>query len=74
MLAPLATLAFLVVLWLIAFFFAGQLGQSAKIGAALKGSSLLAVAPRVGPVAMRLSLRSRSLRPLRVQPQLRAAA
>ena len=74
MLAPFATLAFLVLLWLIAFSFAGLLGQPEKIVAALKGSSLLAVAPRVGPVAMRLSLRYRSRRTRHVQPQLCAAA
>ena len=72
MLAPLATLAFLATLWLLAVIIAEMLGEAgAKVAAALKGRSLLATAPPIRPVAGRLSQRSR-LRALRAQPQLRA--
>ena len=78
MLAPIATLAFLATLWLLAVTIAEVLGESGeKIAAALKGRSLLATAPKIRPIAGRVSQRSR-LRTLRAQPQLqptlRAAA
>ena len=75
MLAPLATLAFLTVLWLVVLTIA-ELGSPAmgKIVAALKGRSVMATAPIVRPVAARVSQRSRPQRSLHAQPQLRAAA
>lgn len=72
MLAPLATLVFLVTLWLLVMIAAEMLGESgAKIAAALRGRSPLAFAPRIRPVAGRVSQRSRH-RALRAQPQWRA--
>ena len=74
MLAPLATLAFLAALWLVAVTIAEMLGEGgARIAAALNGRSPLATAPRIRPVAGRVSQRSRP-RTLRAQPRLRAAA
>ena len=74
MLAPFATLAFLVTLGLVATVIAEMLSQSGgKIAAALKGRSALAV-ENVRPVAVRISLRARAQRPLYARPQLRAAA
>ena len=75
MLAPLATLAFLATVWLIALVVAEMLGANGrKIAMALKGRSLLATAPSIRPVAVRVSLRARPQRALRAQPQYRAAA
>ena len=75
MLAPLATLAFLVTIWLVATMAAEMLGGSGrKIMMALKGRSLLATTPDIRPVALRVSLRARPQRTLRAQPQFRAAA
>ena len=75
MLAPLATLAFLATLWLVAVAVAGMLAESGgKIVAALNGLSPLASAPRIRPIAVRVSQRSRTQRALRAQPRLRAAA
>jgi len=74
MLAPLATLAFLATLWLVAVMLAEMLGQSGKVAAALKGRSRLATASDIRPIAMRISLRARSQRAWRAQPRLRAAA
>ena len=75
MLAPLATLAFLVTLWLIGSIAVQMLEESgSKILAALKGRSMLATAPMLPPVSVRFSARPRVQRPLRAQPQLRAAA
>jgi hypothetical protein len=75
MLAPLATLAFLATLWLVVTIVAEMLGQSGwKIVAALKGHSMLAAAPELRPVAVRVSQRYRAARVLRAQPRLRAAA
>jgi hypothetical protein len=75
MLAPLATLAFLATLWLVATLAAEMLGASGrKVMMALKGQSLLASEPSIRPIAMRVSQRARSQRPLRAQPRLRAAA
>lgn len=75
MIAALVTLAFLTAIW--AAVFAGMLTlgrNTAKIVAALKGQSLLASEPRSAPVAVRVSQRSRSQRPLRARPEWRAAA
>ena len=75
MLAPLATLAFLAVLWLVVVGLADTLGEyGGKIAAALKGASPLAHAPSIRPVAARVSQRSRAARPMRARPILRAAA
>ena len=79
MLAAFATLVFLVTLGLAAVVLAEILVQSGvKIAAALKGHSPLATAPRIPPVALRVSQRSRPQRVLRAQPRLqtglRAAA
>ncbi len=75
MLAALATAAFLATLWMIGIVAVSMFTESGvKIAAALKGRSLLATAPTETPVAVRISLRSRLPRPVRVQPQLRAAA
>lgn len=75
MLAPLATLAFLATIWLVATVIAEMLGTSGhKVVLALKGRSPLATAPSIRPVAVRVSLRARPQRALRAQPQYRAAA
>ena len=75
MLAPLATLAFLATLWLVAVAVAGMLAESGgKIVAALNGLSPLTSAPRIRPIAVRVSQRSRAQRALRAQPRWRAAA
>jgi len=72
MLAPLATLAFLLTLGLAVMVLAAIVAQSgSKIAAALKGASPLAAAPSIRPVALRVTQRSRPLRVLRAQPQLR---
>ena len=74
MLAPLATLAFLAALWLIAVLLAQAVTDSrSKMLAALRGHSQLAATPTVVPVAARVSQRSRQ-RPMRAQPRWRAAA
>ena len=74
MLAPLATLAFLATIWLVAAIGAEMLAASGrKIMLALKGRSLLAE-PGIRPVAVRVSLRARPQRALRAQPRFRAAA
>ena len=68
----LATLVFLVTLWMIAVIGAQVLEESGgKILAALKGQS---AEPRVRIVAVRLRHAPRSQRPLRASPRLRAAA
>lgn len=75
MLAPLATLAFLAILWLVNLVVADLLNQgTGKIIAALKGRSALATAPVIRPIAVRVSHRSRAQRALYARPQLRAAA
>ena len=72
MTAPLATLAFLVTLWVVNLVLADLLSDGlGKISAALTGSSQLATAPSIRPVAVRISQRSRQQRALRAQPQLR---
>ena len=75
MTAPLATLAFLVTLWVVSLVLADLLNNGlGKVSAALKGRSPLATAPSIRPVAVRVSQRSRQQRALRAQPRLRAAA
>ena len=75
MTAALATLAFLIVLWVVNFVLADLLSNGfGKIIAALKGQPVLATAPSIRPVAVRVSQRSRQQRALRAQPRLRAAA
>ena len=76
MLAAFATAAFLTTLWMIVTVAVSMVGESgSKILAALKGQSFLATAPiEIAPVTVRVSQRARPARPVRVQPQLRAAA
>ena len=75
MLAPLATLAFLATLWLIAAVIIDMLGTSGgKIALAFRGRSPLATAPSIPPVAVRVSQRARPQRALRAPPRHRAAA
>ena len=73
MIAPFATLAFLIVLWLSAFVFADMFGRS--------GSRILAAFRGDAPTSVQVvSVRTRPMRsathrpPLRARPQLRAAA
>jgi len=77
MLAPLATLAFLATLWLIARI-ALELteGTGAKMLAALRGQSLIALpAQSVRPISVRFQPRAGSVRrPLHARPEWRAAA
>lgn len=75
MLAVLATLTFLIVIWLCATIVAGTVEHSeSKIIAALKGRSLLA-SPPISPIADRVSQRYLSQRrPVRARIPLRAAA
>ena len=74
MTAPLATLAFLATLWLVNIIIANMLDHgTGKIAAALKGRSVLATAPALRPVAVRVSQRSRPSRAL-YAPGMRAAA
>ena len=75
MLAAFATVAFLATLWMIGVVAVSMLADSgAKILAALGERSLLAAARAEAPVSVRVSQRSRLQRPVRAQPQLRAAA
>ena len=75
MTAPLATLAFLVTLWLVTLVVADLLNRGlGKIIAALKGQSVLASEPSVRPIVVRISRRPRPQPAVRAQPQLRAAA
>lgn len=76
MIAPLATLAFLATLWMVARI-ALELadGSGARILAALRGHSMLAVPLQVSPVSVRFQPRAGSVRrPTRAQPEWRAAA
>ena len=77
MLAPLATLAFLATLWLIARM-ALELADVAgsKMLAALRGQSMLAQPPQsVRPISVRFQPRAGSVRrPLQARPEWRAAA
>ena len=73
MIAPFATLAFLTVLWISAFVFAEIFGRSGSlILAALRGET--PACPAAVTVRMRPTRVAKSRRPLRAQPQLRAAA
>lgn len=77
MIAPLATLAFLVTMWLvvrIALDLAD--GSGTKIIAALRGQSMIALPPQsVRPFSVRFQPRAESVRRLvRAQPEWRAAA
>ncbi len=73
MIAALATLAFLATLWLLVVAGAAILEESgAKIAAALKGQSL--VGRRLSTAPARVRGRARVRRPMRAQPQWRAAA
>ena len=74
MIAALATLAFLTSLWLCIVVVAKMIEESGgKMLAALRGHSLLAIAPAPICAPVRISAR-RLQRPLRAQPRLRAAA
>ena len=77
MIAPLATLAFLVPLWL-AVRIALELadGSGAKIMAALRGRSMMALPPQsVRPFSVRFQPRAEWVRRLvRARPEWRAAA
>ena len=75
MLAPIATLAFLATIWLVAKFAVETIaGDGSKIAAALRGNSMLAQ-PSVRPVTVRYQPRAGSVRrPVHVQPEWRAAA
>ena len=77
MLAPFATLAFLATIWLVARLVLEMSdGAGARVMAALRGQSLLAQPPQsVRPITVRFQPRAGSVRrPLRVQPEWRAAA
>lgn len=77
MLAPLATLAFLVTLWCVARIVLDMAdGSGARIMAALRGQSMLAQPPQsVRPLTVRFQPRAESVRrPVRAQPEWRAAA
>ena len=77
MLAPLATLAFLATLWLVARIVLDLSEETgAKVLAALQGRSMLAQPPQsVRPVTVRYSPRPSAMRrPVHVQPEWRAAA
>ena len=77
MLAPFATLAFLAALWLVAKLALDLLAHDgAKIAAALAGTSMVARPPQsVRSISVRYQPRAGSARrPVRTQPQWRAAA
>ena len=77
MIAPLATLAFLAALWLVARIALDVAdGSGAKVLAALRGQSMLALPPQsVRPLSVRFQPRAELVRrPLRAQPEWRAAA
>jgi hypothetical protein len=77
MLAPLATLAFLATLWLIARLALELTDETgAKVLAALRGQSMSALPPQsVRPISVRFQPRAGSVRrPVHVQPEWRAAA
>ena len=74
MIAPFATLAFLAVMWISAFAFAEMFGRSGRrVLAALRGETPAAPAVTV-TVMTRTKRPTTASRPLRAQPQLRAAA
>ena len=74
MIAPLATLAFLLTLWLSAFVFAEMFGRTGtRILRALRGEASVSSPNVVAKVrAKRVAISYRQ--PLRARPQLRAAA
>ena len=77
MLFPLATIAFLATLWFVVRCAVEALANDgSKIAAALRGQSMLAHPPQsVRPVTLRYRPRSdQARRPVRVQPEWRAAA
>ena len=75
MIAALGTLAFLATLWLVAQVVASTVDESgAKIVAALKGRSLLAMTPPVQSVSWKVSPRVRARPVMHARPTLRAAA
>ena len=77
MLAPLATLAFLATVWLVARIALEMADDTgAKVMAALRGRSMLALPPQsVRPVTVRFQPRAGSVRrPVHVRPEWRAAA
>ncbi len=77
MLAPFATLAFLTALWLVALIALDMAdGVGAKVLAALRGQSMIARPPQsLRPVTVRFQPRAGAVRrPMRAQPEWRAAA
>jgi hypothetical protein len=77
MLAPLATLAFLATIWLLARIALDMAEETgAKVMAALRGQSVLALPPQsVRPISVRFQPRAGSVRrPLHARPEWRAAA
>ena len=77
MIAPLATLAFLVTMWLVVRVALDLAeGSGARIVAALRGQSMIALPPQsVRPFSVRVQPRAESVRRLvRAQPEWRAAA
>ena len=74
MIAPFATLAFLAVLWICAFAFVEMFGRSSRILAALRGEVPASAQTVTVSVRMRPTRVATPRRPLRAQPQLRAAA
>ena len=77
MIAPFATLVFLLAAWLVVKLLLDMLeSDGARIGAALSGHSMIAHPPQsVRPVSARFQPRAGSvLRPLRAPSTLRAAA
>ena len=75
MIAPFATLTFLIVLWISAFGFAEMFGRSGtRILAALHGEMPASARSVTVTVRMRATRAATSRRALRAQPQLRAAA
>ena len=75
MTAALSTLVVLGLLWFITALGLAMMEESGgKILSALKGQSLLAMAPVVQPISWKVSPRVRTTRPMRARPTLRAAA
>ena len=75
MIAALATAAFLTTLWLLAMIGLAMLEDSgAKIVAALKGRSPLAMTPAVKSLRWKVSPRVRTRPVMHARPTLRAAA
>ena len=76
MLAPLATLAFLATLWLVVRIMLDMSdGVGAKMLAALQGRSMLAQPQSLRAISARFQPRAEAVRrPLRAQPEWRAAA